>query len=116
MLNLLDNALKFTGEGGRVALRLTTVNGEVKMDVEDTGIGMTPDVTARIFDRFFRADPARSSACDGAGLGLSLVKWITERHHGRIVVDSTSGKGSTFTVWLPRTHGARPGARPMTAS
>jgi heavy metal sensor kinase len=116
VLNLLDNALKFTGEGGHVALRLTNVKDEVRMDVEDTGIGMTPEVTARIFDRFFRADPARSSTFDGAGLGLSLVKWIAERHHGRVAVDSTTGTGSTFTVWLPRPHDSRPGHRQMIAS
>ena len=116
VLNLLDNALKFTCPGGRVALRLTTVKDEVRMDVEDTGIGMTAEVMPRIFDRFFRADPARSSALDGAGLGLSLVKWIAERHHGRVAVASTSGKGSTFSVWLPRTQGARPSVRPMIAS
>jgi len=116
VLNLLDNALKFTSAGGHVALRLTNVKDEVRMDVEDTGIGMTDEVTPRIFDRFFRADPARSSAFDGAGLGLSLVKWIAERHHGRVAVASTSGKGSTFTVWLPCTHGARAPVRPMIAS
>ena len=104
VLNLLDNALKFTGSGGQVALRLTNVEDDVRVDVQDTGIGMAADVTPRIFDRFFRADAARSSTLDGAGLGLSLVKWIAERHHGRIVVESEPGRGSTFTVWLPRTQ------------
>jgi heavy metal sensor kinase len=116
LLNLLDNALKFTGEGGHVALRLTNVKEEVRMDVRDTGIGMAADVTPRIFDRFFRADPSRSSALDGAGLGLSLVKWIAERHHGRVMVESATGEGSTFTVWLPRTHGTRAVPRQMIAS
>jgi heavy metal sensor kinase len=116
LLNLLDNALKFTGEGGHVALRLTNVKDEVRMDVRDTGIGMAADVTPRIFDRFFRADPSRSSALDGAGLGLSLVKWIAERHHGRVMVESATGEGSTFTVWLPRTHGTRAVPRQLIAS
>jgi two-component system OmpR family sensor kinase len=116
LLNLLDNALKFTGEGGHVALRLTNVKDEVRMDVRDTGIGMAADVTPRIFDRFFRADPSRSSALDGAGLGLSLVKCIAERHHGRVMVESATGEGSTFSVWLPRTHGTRAVPRQMIAS
>jgi len=103
VLNLLDNALKFTSEGGQVTLRLSAVKEDVKLDVVDTGIGMSPEVTPRIFDRFFRADPARASAV-GAGLGLSLVQWIIERHHGRVVVQSAPGRGSTFTVWLPRTQ------------
>ena len=73
--------------------------------MNDTGIGMSPDVLARLFEPFFRADPARSSTVDGAGLGLSLVKWIVDAHDGRIAVTSRPGEGSAFTVWLPLTHG-----------
>ena len=62
---------------------------------------MAPDVVAHVFERFYQADPARSSAADGAGLGLSLVKWIVDRHRGSIVVDSRPDHGSTFTVTLP---------------
>jgi signal transduction histidine kinase len=69
--------------------------------VRDTGIGMAPDVTPHVFERFFQADPARSSGNDGAGVGLSLVKWIVDRHEGTIAVQSRVGEGSTFTVKLP---------------
>jgi len=62
---------------------------------------MPPSVVPHIFERFFRADPSRSSQIAGAGLGLSLVKWIVESHHGRVTVQSAPGQGSTFTVWFP---------------
>ncbi len=101
MLNLLDNALKFTTEGGRVTLRVSREAGAARLEVDDTGIGMSPEVLARLFEPFFRADPARSSTVDGAGLGLSLVKWIVEAHNGRIAVESRAGRGSAFIVWLP---------------
>jgi len=104
MLNLLDNALKFTREGGLVMLRVSREQRAARVDVTDTGIGMTPDVLARLFEPFFRADPARSSTVDGAGLGLSLVKWIVDAHNGRIAVESQPGHGSAFTVWLPLSH------------
>jgi heavy metal sensor kinase len=105
MLNLLDNALKFTRAGGRVTLRVWRDRDAARLEVNDTGIGMSPDVLARLFEPFFRADPARSSTVDGAGLGLSLVKWIVDAHDGRIAVTSRPGEGSAFTVWLPLTHG-----------
>ena len=69
--------------------------------MQDTGIGIAPELMPQIFERFFRVDPARSPGVEGVGLGLSLVKWIVDRHHGRIEVDSEPGKGSTFTVFLP---------------
>ena len=75
--------------------------GAARLEVDDTGIGMSPDVLARLFEPFFRADPARSSTVDGAGLGLSLVKWIVDAHNGRIAVESRAGRGSAFIVWLP---------------
>jgi heavy metal sensor kinase len=105
MLNLLDNALKFTGAGGNVTLRVTRDRDAARLDVTDTGIGMSAEVLGRLFEPFFRADPARSSTVDGAGLGLSLVKWIVDAHRGRIAVSSQPGHGSAFTVWLPLTHG-----------
>jgi heavy metal sensor kinase len=104
MLNLLDNALKFTSAGGRVTLRVSRDRDAARLEVADTGIGMSVDVLARLFEPFFRADPARSSTVDGAGLGLSLVKWIVDAHQGRIAVASRQGEGSAFTVWLPLTH------------
>jgi signal transduction histidine kinase len=74
---------------------------QARIEVTDTGIGMSPGVTQQAFERFFRADPARSPATEGAGLGLSLVKWIVDRHHGTIAVASQPDEGSTFSVTLP---------------
>ena len=101
LINLLDNAIKFTDEGGRVIVRVSRDGERVRLVVVDTGIGMAPDVSAHVFERFYQADPSRSSPSGGAGLGLSLVKWITDRHHGQITVDSRPGHGSTFSVTLP---------------
>src|SRR5688572_5265883 len=101
LLNLLDNAIKFTREGGKVVLRVSREAGRARIDVHDTGIGMSAEVTPHVFERFFQADPARSSVDDGAGVGLSLVKWIVDRHEGTIAVHSRVGEGSTFTVRLP---------------
>lgn len=100
LLNLLDNAIKFTPHGGRIVVGVSRIGEVARLVVEDTGIGISPEAMPRIFDRFFRADPARSSA-DGVGLGLSLAKWIVDRHHGRIDVESQRGSGSTFTIHLP---------------
>jgi heavy metal sensor kinase len=108
VLNLLDNAIKFTPSGGRIVLRVDAEPTKVRITVRDTGIGMSTDVSAHVFERFFRADPARSPEADGAGLGLSLVKWIVDRHGGSIVVDSQPGHGSTFTVRVPRLMGTEP--------
>jgi len=102
ILNLLDNAIKFTGEGGTVVLRVCGESGQARIDVEDSGVGMPPEITPHIFERFFQADPARSPGGAGAGLGLSLVKWIVDRHAGTITVSSRPGEGSTFTVRLPQ--------------
>jgi signal transduction histidine kinase len=101
LINLLDNAIKFTGQGGRVTVRVSRDGDHARLDVVDTGIGMAPEVSAHVFERFYQADPSRSSPPGGAGLGLSLVKWIVDRHHGRVTVDSHPGHGSTFTVTLP---------------
>jgi heavy metal sensor kinase len=101
LLNLLDNAMKFTRKGGSVRVSVSREGDSARVDVRDTGIGMPPHAIPHVFERFYRVDPARSPAADGAGLGLSLVKWIIDRHQGRIAVDSHLGTGSTFTVWLP---------------
>jgi heavy metal sensor kinase len=102
VLNLLDNAMKFTPAGGTIVVSITGSEREVRLEVRDNGIGMSPDVVNRIFDRFYRGDPARSSDREGAGLGLSLVRWIAERHGGAISVVSRPGNGSTFSLALPR--------------
>ena len=101
LLNLLDNAIKYTPQGGSVRVCVARDGDLARVDVRDTGIGMAPDVIPRIFERFYRGDSARSSSVDGAGLGLSLVKWIVDRHEGRIEVQSGIGRGSSFAIWLP---------------
>ena len=101
ILNLLDNAVKYTPAGGEISLALTRQNGNAEITVRDTGIGIAESDRQRIFDRFYRVDKARSRALGGAGLGLSIVRWIVEVHGGDIRIDSTPGGGSTFTVDLP---------------
>jgi signal transduction histidine kinase len=101
LLILVDNALRYTPEGGTVALWLKHEAPWVTIGVEDTGIGIERKDFPHIFDRFWRADRARSRDSGGTGLGLAIAKWIVERHGGEILVDSTPGKGSRFTVHLP---------------
>ena len=101
ILNLLDNAVKYTPEEGKVTVSVENHVMEQKLEIRDTGIGIAPEALPRIFERFYRADPSRSSHGEGAGLGLSMVQWIVKRHGGRIEVKSELGKGSCFTVWLP---------------
>ena len=97
----IDNAIKYTPEGGRVAVRLSTANRHAVVCVTDSGIGITPDDEQHIFDRFWRADKVRSRGMGGAGLGLSIARWIVAQHDGTIDVRSAPGQGSTFTVTLP---------------
>ena len=104
LLNLLDNALKFTQESGQVVVRVTREGAVARIEVRDTGIGLSPADAQLVFERFFRADPARSSSTEGAGLGLSLVQWIAAQHGGTVTVQSRLGEGSTFTVALPISH------------
>ena len=104
LLNLLDNALKYTPAGGRVSVRVSRLGDRARIDVQDTGAGLSPADLPRVFERFFRADPARSSSLPGAGLGLNLVQWIVAQHRGQVTVQSRLGQGSTFSVTLPRTE------------
>jgi len=101
LLNLVDNAVKFTREEGRVVVRVTREGSLARIEVEDSGVGLSAEDAERVFDRFFRADAARSSSTEGAGLGLSLVRWIASQHHGTVSVRSHAGQGTTFTVVLP---------------
>lgn len=101
MLNLLDNAVKYTPEGGEISVVLARQNGNAQIEVRDTGIGIDQADHKRVFDRFYRVDKGRSRALGGAGLGLSIVQWIVEAHGGNIAVDSVPGQGSKFTVQLP---------------
>ena len=100
-LNLIDNAIKYTPDGGTVALSIEQQNGTAVFTVEDSGIGIPKDEQGKIFDRFYRVDKARSREAGGSGLGLSIAKWIVELHRGTITVESDINKGSTFTVRLP---------------
>ena len=101
ILNLLDNAVKYTPEGGKISVALARHNGNARISVRDTGIGISQTDQAHVFDRFFRVDKTRSRALGGAGLGLSIVAWIVESHGGKIDLQSTPGQGSLFTVELP---------------
>jgi len=101
ILNLLDNAVKYTPEGGQISLALARRNGDAEIVVRDTGIGIDEADQQRVFDRFYRVDKARSRALGGAGLGLSIVRWIVDVHGGEISVASAPGQGSTFVVKLP---------------
>jgi heavy metal sensor kinase len=101
LLNLLENAVKYTAAGGQISVKLVAQNGNACISVSDTGIGIPAEVQPFIFDRFYRVDKARSRALGGAGLGLSIARWIVEAHGGNLSVESAAGKGSTFTVELP---------------
>jgi heavy metal sensor kinase len=102
LLNLLDNAMKHTPSGGRVTVGWSADAARAELVVRDTGVGIPPEHLPHIFDRFYRADKARSRAEGGVGLGLSICRWIAEAHGGSISVESTPGQGATFTVRLPR--------------
>jgi heavy metal sensor kinase len=99
---LIDNAIKYTPEGGRVHVHLEALEEQVALKVTDSGIGMTQMDQQHIFDRFWRADKVRSRGVGGAGLGLSIARWIVDQHQGSIDVQSHPSQGSTFTVKLPR--------------
>ncbi len=99
MLNLLDNAIKYTANGGTISVDLSEANHLIKIEIVDTGIGIPAEELPRIFDRFYRVDKSRSSS--GFGLGLSIAKSIVEAHEGRIEVKAASPQGSVFTIFLP---------------
>jgi heavy metal sensor kinase len=98
---LLDNAVKYTPGAGSVHLSVEERGDKAVLKVVDSGIGIAPEDQARIFERFYRADKARSRELGGAGLGLAIALWIVRQHHGSIQVESSPGKGSAFTVELP---------------
>jgi len=101
-LNLLDNAIKFTPEGGTILIKAADMETAVKVEISDTGIGIPAEHIGRIFERFYRVDAARSREMGGTGLGLSIVKHIVNLHKGSITVESLPGKGSVFSVHLPK--------------
>ncbi|MBT2514393.1 cell wall metabolism sensor histidine kinase WalK [Arthrobacter sp. ISL-30] len=99
--NLVSNAIKYSPGGGVVKVSARRTDGWVRLEVADTGMGMTPEESSRIFTRFFRTTAAREAAIPGVGLGLSITRNIVERHGGTIACSSLPGKGSTFTLTLP---------------
>ena len=101
LFNLVDNACRYTPAGGTVTLALSEQDGTASLSVRDTGPGIPSDELPRIFERFYRADHARSREVGGTGLGLAISQVIAEAHGGWIAVDSRVGEGSTFTVYLP---------------
>lgn len=101
VVNLVDNALKYTPSGGEVVLKVGRQDALALLSVKDTGEGIPPEDQERVFERFYRVDKARSREKGGTGLGLSICKWIAEAHGGRIWLKSEIGRGSTFTVELP---------------
>jgi heavy metal sensor kinase len=101
VVNLLDNAIKYTPNGGRIRLRIAREDGYAVLDVADDGIGIPPEALPHVFKRFFRVDGSRSRDQGGAGLGLSIVKSICEAHGAQVEVSSTPGKGSRFRIRQP---------------
>jgi two-component system phosphate regulon sensor histidine kinase PhoR len=102
LVNLLDNAIKFNREKGTIVLRAEDTGSQVKVEIEDSGLGIPARDLARIFERFYRVDKARSRELGGTGLGLSIVKHIVELHGGSVGVESTEGLGSKFRFILPK--------------
>jgi two-component system phosphate regulon sensor histidine kinase PhoR len=101
LFNLVDNAVKYTREGGEVRLSTATANGEVTIEIDDNGIGIPQEDLPRIFERFYRVDRSRSREMGGTGLGLSIVKHVVQSHGGSIEVESTPGLGTHFKIRLP---------------
>ncbi len=99
--NLLDNAVRYSQPGGRITVKAVVIGTDVVLSVSDTGIGIPSSEQERIFERFYRADTARSRELGGTGLGLAIVKHLVEAHGGRVQLESELGQGSTFSVILP---------------
>lgn len=98
---VLENAVKYTPSGGEIGILFHNGNGGAHIEIRDTGIGIPEKDLAHIFERFYRADEARSHETGGSGLGLAIARWVVEMHHGSISVDSTLGQGSIFSINLP---------------
>jgi signal transduction histidine kinase len=114
LLTVLDNAIKYTPAGGRVSLGVRLENSEASIEITDTGIGISEKDLPHVFERFYRADHARSRETRGSGLGLSIAKWIAEIHHGSIDLRSQAGQGTRVTIRLPLTAIPSPSSRDLT--
>ncbi len=101
MVILLDNAMKYTNEGGHIQINCTQTSSSIRIRVKDNGIGVKEEDSPKLFDRFYQGDKARS-ASEGAGLGLSIANWIVEKHYGKISVESKWGEGTCFEVIFPK--------------
>jgi signal transduction histidine kinase len=101
LVNLVDNAIKYSPEGGDVEIKLDAVNGECLIEVADEGLGIPSSERERIFEKFYRLDPQQSRGVGGSGLGLYICRELVERMNGRLDVESEPGRGSRFTVRLP---------------
>lgn len=101
VLNLLDNAIRYTPKGGKITLGIKEQNKKIEFYVADTGIGIPPQHLPYIFDRFYVADPSRSKETGGVGLGLAIVKWIADLHGAKIKVESQVNQGTQFTIYFP---------------
>jgi len=108
LLNLLTNAQKYGGDPPRIRMRLEATPKEARMSVEDNGPGIPHTEHKRIFQKFYRVDDRLSREREGSGLGLAIVKHVVKAHHGHIELESEPGKGSTFTLVIPRADGERP--------
>ena len=102
VMNLIDNAIRYTPAGGRVTVSLDSRGSDISIRVADTGTGIAPEIVPHVFERFYRGDKARSRQDGGFGLGLSIVKWVAESHNGTVDLSSAPGAGSTFTIRMPR--------------
>jgi two-component system phosphate regulon sensor histidine kinase PhoR len=108
IVNLVDNAIKFSDSGGKVKINANEVQNEIEIQIQDTGGGIPKKHLPRLFERFYRVDKARSREQGGTGLGLSIVKHIIQVHGGRVNVKSEMDKGSTFSLFIPITKTNHP--------
>ncbi len=105
VVNLLDNAIKYTPRGGKIVMRVIAAYPKAILEIRDNGIGIAPDALPHVFERFYRADKARSRELGGAGLGLSIVRSIVQAHGGTVDLESREGTGTTCLVELPLANG-----------
>jgi len=105
LLNLVDNAVRYTPAGGKVEISTTPADDWVDIAVQDSGPGVAPEDAARVFEPFVRLEAGRAQEAEGSGLGLAIARSIVTAHGGTLTLDSTPGTGSRFTIRLPRSHG-----------